>query len=256
MTPRPYFAFLSLFLIAGACLLILLTLLAGAVDHNPISKIYFLQADTSAIPGAPSISRWTFWNICSVGPGGNVCPKVHPAFPLDPPSGRNFGTTKGVDAAFIGTRKYFYLTRFMFAFVLIALFFAVSSLFIGVLALCSRIASYLSSLMCSIALFFQTLTATLMTAAYVIGRKNFLANKQTASLGKYAFGFMWAAMACLALATILFCLAGVTSKKADKTYSKRSGGRSFFGRRNKSTRSRGSFIDNESQKQVVKDEYS
>ena len=162
----------------------------------------------------------------------------------------------------------------MFAFVLIALFFAVSSLFIGVLALCSRIASYLSSLMCSIALFFQTLTATLMTyvvpafpeknptiltsdrAAYVIGRKNFLANKQTASLGKYAFGFMWAAMACLALATILFCLAGVTSKKADKTYSKRSGGRSFFGRRNKSTRSRGSFIDNESQKQVVKDEYS
>ena len=61
------------------------------------------------------------------------------------------------------TRKYFYLTRFMFAFVLISLFFAVCSLFLGVFALCSRIGSYMSSFLCSIALFFQTLTAALMT---------------------------------------------------------------------------------------------
>ena len=61
------------------------------------------------------------------------------------------------------TRKYYYLTRFMFAFVLISLFFAVCSLFLGVFALCSRIGSYMSSFLCSIALFFQTLTAALMT---------------------------------------------------------------------------------------------
>lgn len=99
----PALALVSLILIAGACLLIFLTLLAGAVDHNPTNKIYFLQAATSNIPGAPSVSRWTFWNTCSVSSaGGNVCGKVHPAYPLDPPSGRNFGTTDGVPTQFVG----------------------------------------------------------------------------------------------------------------------------------------------------------
>ena len=51
----------------------------------------------------------------------------------------------------------------MFAFVLIALFFGVVSLFLGLFALCSRIGSYLSSVMCSVAAFFQTLTSALMT---------------------------------------------------------------------------------------------
>ena len=61
------------------------------------------------------------------------------------------------------TSHYYYLTRFMFAFVLIGLFFAVCTLFLGLLALCSRIGSFLSSGLCSVALFFQTLTAALMT---------------------------------------------------------------------------------------------
>lgn len=51
----------------------------------------------------------------------------------------------------------------MFAFHLIALFFAVCALFLGLLALCSRIGSFLSSLTCSVALFFQALAASLMT---------------------------------------------------------------------------------------------
>ena len=89
-------------------------------------------------------------------------------------------------------------------------------------------------------------------AAYVMGRNNFLANNKNASLGKYSFGFMWAAVACLFLATVMFCVAGVTSKK-DSTYGTRTTKRSRFGRK-KSTRSRGSFIDSESQRRV-KDEY-
>lgn len=63
------------------------------------------------------------------------------------------------------TRKFYLLTRFMFAFHLIALFFGTCALFIGLLALCSRIGSFLSSGTCSVALFFQTLTAALMTYA-------------------------------------------------------------------------------------------
>lgn len=55
----------------------------------------------------------------------------------------------------------------MFAFVLIGLFFAVISLFTGLLALCTRIGSYISGFVGLIGLFFQTLTAALMTYAYL-----------------------------------------------------------------------------------------
>ncbi|MCJ1291078.1 hypothetical protein MMC34_002621 [Xylographa carneopallida] len=265
MPARPIFAFVSLILIAGACVLIFLVLLAGAVDSNPVNTIYFLQADTSGISGAPAQSRWTLWNVCSVGANGaEVCPKVSAAYPFDPQN--NFGTTKGVPAAFQGqvlgkvqlrtfadpvnsTNMFYYLTRFMFAFVLISLFFAVCSLFLGLFALCSRIGSFLSSTTCAVALFFQTIVAALMTAAYVIGRNDFIANGQTATLGEYAFAFIWAAMACLFLATVFFCVAGVTSKK-DKTSTDRTGGR--FSRR-KTTKERGSFLDTESQRQVNKE---
>ena len=58
------------------------------------------------------------------------------------------------------------MSRIFFAFLLIALFFSVCSLFLGLFALCSRIGSYLSSSACMVALIFQTVAAALMT--YVI----------------------------------------------------------------------------------------
>ena len=138
-------------------------ILWGTSNHSPLNTFYFLQVDTTGIPGFTGNHRWTFWNLCPVVNGKNNCGAVHPAFPFDPASHRNFGTTKDVPKAFIGTSKYFYLTRFMFAFELIALFFGVCALFTGMLALCTRLGSYLSGLLASIALFFQTLTAALMT---------------------------------------------------------------------------------------------
>ena len=98
-----------------------------------------------------------------------------------------------------------------------------------------------------------------VSAAYVKGRNNFNSNGQHATLGKYAFGFMWAAVACFFLAMVLFCVAGVASKKssaaATSSGAKKRG--RYFGRKN-TARSRGSFIDSESQRRpiVVKDEYS
>lgn len=159
------FALLSLLFTAGAVVLILLTLLAGAINSSATNQIYFLQADTSGIAHAPPTSRWTFWNYCSSDSSSAVglCNGVHPAYPLDPPSGRTFGTTDGVPPQFIGTMKFFYLTRFMFAFVLIALFFAVCSLLTGLAALCTRMGAYISGFLNMIGLFFQMLTATLMT---------------------------------------------------------------------------------------------
>ncbi|KAL8967120.1 MAG: hypothetical protein Q9183_003057, partial [Haloplaca sp. 2 TL-2023] len=90
MTPRAPLAFVSLILIAGAVLLILFTLLAGAVDRNPTNRFYFLEADTSGLGNAAETSRWTFWGSCMVMEGANACPGVSPAYPFDP--NRNFDT--------------------------------------------------------------------------------------------------------------------------------------------------------------------
>jgi hypothetical protein len=77
-------ALTSLILLAGAILLIFLTLLGGAVDRNPTNQFYFLEAETDAIPGARPLTRWTFWNACGVTPNGrNDCPKARPAYPFD-----------------------------------------------------------------------------------------------------------------------------------------------------------------------------
>lgn len=220
-------------------------LLAGAVTGTPENLIYFLEVDTTGITGAPNPTRWTFWNALGLDNGGTSAASVQPAYPFDPST--NFGTLTGVPMGFQGTNYYYLISRFAFAFNLIALFFMVLALFTGLAALCSRIGSYLSSVLTFTALIFEILFAALMTTAFVKGRDLFQANNQTATLGRYAFGFVWAAVALLLLSTTLFCLGGAFSKKAEYGSSGRR-----FGRK-RSTRSRGSFIDTDSQRPVVQE---
>ncbi len=61
------------------------------------------------------------------------------------------------------TSKFFYMSRFMFAFYIISLFFGALALTTGLLALCSRLGGYLSGANTAVALFFHTLAAALMT---------------------------------------------------------------------------------------------
>ena len=61
------------------------------------------------------------------------------------------------------TNHYFLASRFMFPFIIIGLFFAVLSLFTGLLAMCTRIGSYLSGFLAWLALTFQVITTCLMT---------------------------------------------------------------------------------------------
>lgn len=58
---------------------------------------------------------------------------------------------------------YYLETRFMFAFEFMALFFSGCALVLGLLALCSRVGSFLTGALCSVGLFFQTISAALMT---------------------------------------------------------------------------------------------
>jgi hypothetical protein len=88
---------------------------------------------------------------------------------------------------------------------------------------------------------------TINSAWIVKGRNAFRSAGQEANIGKYLMAFTWAAVACFFLATIMFCLGG-----------KLGGDRSSGVRRTRSTRSnrsRGSFIDTDSQRRV-KDDYA
>ncbi|KAF7718457.1 Uncharacterized protein PECH_005942 [Penicillium ucsense] len=236
---RATLGLLGLFFTAGSIVLIFLTLLAGVNNHTPLNQIYFLQADTGNIPGAPTTSRWTFWNVCGVDNNGhNLCGAVHPDFPLDPPNSNNFGTEQNVPGQFIGTKHYYLMTRFMFPFILIGLFFTVLSLFTGLLAMCTRIGSYLSGLLAWLGLTFQTITTSLMTAAYVQGRNAFQSNGQNAKVGVKAFAFMWTATACLFIACIMYCAGGAVGRKDRSGYSGRTERRrGFFSARSNSLRS-------------------
>ncbi|KAI9858762.1 MAG: hypothetical protein M1824_004182 [Vezdaea acicularis] len=249
MAARTPLAFVSLILTGGAILLLFFIVLGGTHNSRPINNVYFLRAATDGIKGAPPSSQWTLWNLCTTGDNGlnTDCGKSKPAFPFDPP--KNFGTATDLDP-FVGRKRYYYLSRFAFAFYLIALFFTVCAFFSGFLALCTRLGGRLSGLWAAIALFFETAAACCMTAWVVMGNSAFKSINRAHKIGVYAMAFTWAAFACLLIATVLFC----SSSKGDTTYSS-STKKSRFGRfgRKKSTRSRGSFIDSE---RNMKDDYS
>lgn len=165
MAARPILSLLSLILLAGGVLLQFFVILAGTTSSKPEDLIYFLETTTNGIPGARNPSRWTLFYICGVdGNGHNAnCGKPVPALPFNPPGRSNFDTTTGIPDDFLGTHKYYYLSRFAFAFFLVALVFSVIALFTGLLALCTRLGAYMSSLNTAMALLFQVLGAALMT---------------------------------------------------------------------------------------------
>ncbi|KAF2205115.1 SUR7-domain-containing protein [Delitschia confertaspora ATCC 74209] len=247
MATRLILSLLALIILAGGILLQFLVILSGGVNGNPEDQLYFLEASNIGnIPKARNPSRWTFFAICGVGANGHNanCGAPVPALPFDPP--RNFHTQQNVPHQFIGTHHYYYLSRFMFAFYLMSLFFSAAALFTGLLALCSRLGGYLSGLTTGVALFFQTLAAALMTAWTVQGRNAFRSNGHSAKLGVKAYAFTWTAVACFLISTILFCCGGAIGRDKSGVSRKRS---------TKSAHSRGSFLDTESQRRV-KDDYS
>lgn len=243
---RPVLGLVAIILLAGGITMQFFIILSG-LSPRPENEIFFLQADTTGIPGAPNPARWTYLKICGISGGNNAnCGSAAADRPFDPP--RNFHTHTGIPAGFIGTHHFYYLSRFAWAFYLIALFFAVVAIFLSLLALFARLGAYLTSVFTILALFFQTLAASLMTAWTIQGRNHFRNNGQASNLGVKAYAFTWSAWATFFLATILFCLGG--SVGGDKNYQKKS----YFGRK-RSTRSRGSFIDSENSRRVVKDDY-
>jgi len=81
---------------------------------------------------------------------------------------------------------------------------------------CVRILNKITGILLVFALFWYTLGVSLMTGEFVQARNRFRDQGLKASLGRYAFGFSFAAWACLFLAIISFFIAG--KKEHDHVY--------------------------------------
>ncbi|TGJ83356.1 hypothetical protein E0Z10_g5396 [Xylaria hypoxylon] len=229
---------LSLIFLAGATVLLFFVVLSGITTTSPLRQTYFLSADTSGISGARSVSQWTFFRIC--GEGNTGCSHAWP----DPPVGWAWsGKPDGTDLPerLIGSyggdttnKTYFFLWRFGWVFYLLALLFTVLAFFTGFVACFGRLGSAIAGLMSSVALFFHTVAASLMTATFVKMRNEFNSVGRDAQIGRYAFGFTWGAWAALFIATALFCV-GIRAKKDSFATGSRSWGRK------RSVRSRRSY---------------
>ncbi|KAH8169836.1 SUR7/PalI family protein [Sarocladium implicatum] len=238
----------GLVLIAGSLVLLWFVILSGLTNTTPLNKTYFLRADTSGITGARDVTQWTYFYFC--GEGNQDCSRARPA----PAFGKAWaGDASNVPSDISGSHgghttstHYFYMWRFGWVFFLIALFFEVFAFFGAFLACCGRLGAAISGLLSLVALVFLSAAASLMTAVFVQARNAFKDDGRSASLGRYAFGFVWGAWAALFIATILFCL----GLRGDKSPSAGGGFMSRF-KRNRSVRSRRSYDGRR-----VKDDYS
>lgn len=172
MAARPILSIVAIILLAGGVLLQLLVILSGAINSNPINKIFFLQGSTDGIDGSsvPNPARWTYFAICGERNGLNAqCRPVQAAIPFDPR--RNFGTSMGLPdqlASGDAASTLYYLSRIAWAFFIIALFFAAVALLMSVIAIFSRLAAKFTGLVTIMALVCQAVACALMTCVSTI----------------------------------------------------------------------------------------
>ncbi|ONH70181.1 Protein SUR7 [Cyberlindnera fabianii] len=196
---------LSLVALLGAALLLFFNILCGATNHAPLNKWYWLEADTSSIPGANSVTRWTNYNSCGVSGGHNTdCSSKHAAYPMSPVS--NFGTTEGVPSGLSSKHgSTYYLSKVGWAFLLIGLFFTLLALLPVLVSFCIPSLTILNvgtGFATSAALLFTALSAALLTAGYVKARNAFRDDGRTTHLGKTMLAFIWTSTFLLALSSL------------------------------------------------------
>lgn len=153
-------------LLATSLLLFLFVILPGVTDSTPFNKVYFLQADTSGISGARDVTQWTYFYTC--GSGNTDCSRARPA----PAFGRYAWDARadnlpdeigGSHGGHTTSTRYYYLWRFGWVLLLIALFFEVVTFFTGFLACCGRLGSTLAYYISCVALTFYSAAASLIT---------------------------------------------------------------------------------------------
>lgn len=209
---------LTLFLLAGATLVLLFVVFSGSVDSFPFTNFYWLEARTNGISDH-DISRWTFWGICvpdSYDSDKNgQCDSLGPDYPLSPYD--NFGNSTSLPIDFSDNRDtYFYLSRFAFPMILIALVFSGVSFICAVFQSCWASMKQVMTFFVCLGLLFCAAGVACETAVAVLARNAFKDAGFESKLGATMLGMSWAAVACLIIVFFLCCCS--TMHKAYKTH--------------------------------------
>ncbi|OAA47035.1 cortical patch protein [Metarhizium rileyi] len=224
----------GLVMLATSILFLFFIILSGVSNSTPLNKTYFLRANTEGITGALPYSQWTYFYIC--GDNNQDCTGAKAAMPFgwawdtharDVPSGLGGSYGSGTTSF-----SYFYMWRFSWVFILIALFFEVLAFFSGFLACCGRLGAAVAFIVTAMAVLFHAIGTSLFTATFVGARDKFQDAGRDAELGKYGFGWIWGSFAAALIALVLFAM-GI---RGDKSHGGDGGGGGLFGRK-RSTRS-------------------
>lgn len=198
----------NLVLLAGTTLLLLFIVLSGSTDHFPFNEFYIVKANTSDIPGAPSESAWSFWGVCDANDWNNCT--FGPAFPLSPKD--NFHTEVGVPQDFIANRDtYYYLSRFAFAFAILALAFTGFAFLVDLFGLCFSFVDKIVVVLSVIALFFVAAFASVLTAVTILARNAFNSDGMSGKIGVKYLALTWASFVCVLLVFFLTCAANIAA---------------------------------------------
>ncbi|CAH6718610.1 protein Sur7p [[Candida] jaroonii] len=198
----------NIVLLAGCCVLLILTVAGGSSNHFPFNEFYWLRADTSNIRHAPNLSAWTFWGVCEYRDFSSCT--LGPAYPISPVD--NFSTEQNVPKDFVDNEKtYYYLTRFSFGFTFVGLCFAGIALLIDLLGLCFEIVDKVVMVFVTLALIFVGGTAGMQTAAAVMARNAFQGDDLKAHVGVKAFGILWGSVGCLIIIFFNTCFGNISN---------------------------------------------
>ncbi|KAF8419711.1 SUR7/PalI family-domain-containing protein [Tirmania nivea] len=216
-------ALLSLLLLSGATIMLFFCLLGGVTHHNPLNRVFFLQADTSNIPGAPPLTHFTLNNACDQRNGVNfACRGRKAASPMLPQ--QLFGTNTGVPQPFLRhPNKYYYLSRFTYAFYIITIFFILLALLLNFLATVSTLATLAAVIMTGVTLLSCTFLACIMTAVYVQAQNAFRGAGRFARVGVKAFAFTWTSLFLIFLSLLTLLALWAYRYKQDRQLKKTTG---------------------------------
>ncbi|KAG6014531.1 hypothetical protein E4U54_005121 [Claviceps lovelessii] len=228
----------GLIMLATSMLFLYFIILSAVDDSTPLDRTYFLRANTAGITGAREWSQWTYFYVC--GDNNLDCTGAKAGMPV----GRAWdagaqNVPDGLAGSYGGgttSHKFFYMWRFGWVFILITLFFETLAFFTGFLACCGRLGAALSFFVAAFALVCHTVASSLFTATFVMARDRFRDAGREASIGSYAFGWIWGSYAALLVATVLFAM-GMRSDKTNAAGGGAGGGRRGMFSRRRSTRS-------------------
>lgn len=185
---------LILIFLAGNVLLLILIVLSGSIENYPVDRFYWVEGNTSGIPNAPAVTRWTFWGACSYEDKKLDCGEfLKPAAPISPVD--NFHTETNVPHSFISKRDaFYYLSRFSFCFFWIALAFVGVSFILFILTWCSKTITQVVFILLCFGCTFNVTAVVLIQAAAAMARKALRDAERHAKIGPSLFGIAWASV--------------------------------------------------------------